>query len=75
MWSNTVPIVAVFAVLVVLLDRVLRLRLDPREPPLISQKIPILGHLAGFLKYGSDYYLRTRFVISPKWQADSILTR
>jgi lipid-A-disaccharide synthase-like uncharacterized protein len=33
---------------------------DPREPPLISPKIPFIGHLVGLLRYGLAYYAKAR---------------
>ncbi|KXL51043.1 MAG: hypothetical protein FE78DRAFT_84400 [Acidomyces sp. 'richmondensis'] len=31
-------------------------QIDPREPPLISARIPFIGHLIGILWYGPKYY-------------------
>ncbi|KAF7510550.1 hypothetical protein GJ744_006396 [Endocarpon pusillum] len=33
-------------------------KLDPREPPLISAKIPFIGHVVGLLRYGVPYYAK-----------------
>lgn len=32
-----------------------RIKLDPREPPLIEQKIPLIGHIIGMLRGGPTY--------------------
>lgn len=29
---------------------------DPREPPVIHQKIPYIGHVIGLLQYGLRYF-------------------
>lgn len=29
---------------------------DPREPPMVSSKIPIIGHLLGMMWYGLGYW-------------------
>ncbi|KAF4545485.1 Cytochrome p450 [Lasiodiplodia theobromae] len=28
---------------------------DPREPPLVHPKIPVIGHIIGFIRYGQPY--------------------
>ena len=33
-----------------------RARSDPREPPVVSSKIPFFGHIIGLLRYGSRYF-------------------
>ena len=35
-------------------------RIDPREPPLVTSKIPLFGHLLGFLQHGSTYFEKIR---------------
>lgn len=29
---------------------------DPKEPPVIRQKVPYLGHIIGLLQYGMRYF-------------------
>ncbi|KAI9928474.1 hypothetical protein AWENTII_008206 [Aspergillus wentii] len=36
-----------------------RPKVDPREPPLIKPKIPIIGHLLGVIQHGMPYYAAT----------------
>ena len=31
-------------------------RYDSREPPVLPQKVPFLGHILGLLQYGLKYY-------------------
>lgn len=31
-------------------------RRDPREPPLVSSRIPVIGHLLGQVMYGNEYW-------------------
>jgi hypothetical protein len=38
-----------------------RRKLDPREPPLISSTIPLVGHLISFMYYGLEYFPMIRF--------------
>jgi len=33
---------------------------DPKEPPLIPQRIPYIGHLIGIIRHGPKYYSRVR---------------
>ncbi|OJD33955.1 cytochrome p450 [Diplodia corticola] len=44
------------AILGVLLQRLLRVDHDPREPPLIPTKVPLLGHVIGLYRHGKQYY-------------------
>jgi hypothetical protein len=34
---------------------------DPKEPPLISPRIPIIGHALGIIRYGVPYYTKHRW--------------
>ena len=36
---------------------------DPREPPLVTSRIPFIGHILGLLRYGTRYYQMTRYCI------------
>lgn len=31
-------------------------RHDPKEPPVLPQKVPFLGHILGLLQHGLKYY-------------------
>lgn len=53
-------VVAGVAILVATLHYFFGLKLDPREPPLLPQKVPLIGHLIGFLRNGNSYYLDLR---------------
>lgn len=44
------------AVLVAVVQRRLRVHLDPREPPMAPTKIPVIGHIIGLLWHGKKYY-------------------
>lgn len=37
------------------------------EPYFIPQKIPFLGHIIGFMRFGTKYHLRIRSVDSRSW--------
>lgn len=49
-------------------------KLDPREPPLISPKIPLIGHVIGILRHGLPYYAKARYHATLKnlWLANRI---
>lgn len=36
-------------------------KIDPREPPPITSKIPFIGHILGLIRDGVPYYVRTRY--------------
>ena len=38
--------------------RLLRPKIDTREPPLVSPRIPIFGHALGLLRFGVPYYTK-----------------
>jgi hypothetical protein len=46
----------------VFLSNLLRPKLDPREPPIVHPKVPLLGHIIGMLREGPLYYRRVRYV-------------
>lgn len=33
---------------------------DPREPPLVRSKLPLVGHVIGMLRRGPKYFQQTR---------------
>lgn len=41
-------------------NRFLAVKQDPKEPPFISPRIPIVGHLIGLVMRKNDYYLDLR---------------
>jgi hypothetical protein len=43
------------AALVVFLINALRFKVDPREPPVIYPRLPLIGHVVGLLTEGSIY--------------------
>ena len=45
-----------------LIDRFLSTKHDPREPPLMAQKIPLVGHVIGLLRQKLKYYVLLRSV-------------
>ena len=40
----------------VLVDYLFSLRDDPREPPRLRPKLPLIGHLIGMVQYGIGRY-------------------
>lgn len=46
------------AISVALLHRFLTVQKDQREPPYVTSKIPVLGHLFHLIREGADYYSR-----------------
>ncbi len=49
-------VVTVVVALVILANYTLGPRYDPREPPVIQQKVPHIGHFIGLLQYGLRYF-------------------
>jgi hypothetical protein len=39
-----------------LLDFIIAPRLDPREPPLLKSKVPLIGHIIGLLWHENNYH-------------------
>ncbi|EJT70418.1 hypothetical protein GGTG_11442 [Gaeumannomyces tritici R3-111a-1] len=47
---------SLLAVFMAVVQRLLRVNLDPSEPPMVPTKIPVIGHIIGMLWYGKKYY-------------------
>lgn len=47
------------------------LRDDPREPPRISPRVPLLGHILGLMRNGTSYYGKIRYVRSTLREPES----
>ena len=47
----------------ILLEKFLSLSHDAKEPPIIPQTLPYVGHLLGMLRHGSRYYTQIRSVL------------
>ena len=56
----TLPLFLVVICLYFILDHFYGFKYDPKEPPLVPQKIPYIGHLIGIVRYGPKYYSRVR---------------
>lgn len=37
-----------------------RPKYDPKEPPVLPQTLPYVGHLIGFISHGYSYYTKLR---------------
>jgi hypothetical protein len=59
-WTLTIP--AFIAVVILLYWRLLPSSLDPREPPLVTSKIPFIGHAIGMLRKQQRYLEALRYV-------------
>ena len=46
-----------------LADFCLRAYGDPKEPPYVPARIPLIGHVIGLLTHGTSYYNQIRSVI------------
>jgi hypothetical protein len=55
-------VLVVVAALGLLLWQNIRIKMDPREPPLLRPWIPFIGHLIGMLRYHQTYFEKLRFV-------------
>lgn len=54
--STAIWLLAPVALVHLLYLRFLRVKRDPREPPVIRPTVPLIGHIIGLLRYGTDYY-------------------
>jgi hypothetical protein len=36
---------------------------DPREPPQLKPKFPVIGHLLGILQYEAEYFQKLRLAL------------
>jgi len=54
--STNVLIACGIIAAIYLLDFLVAPRLDPREPPLIKPKVPLIGHIIGLLWYQYSYH-------------------
>lgn len=63
-WVDPISLIVLLAVIggiYILLDYFLRVNHDPREPPLIPQKIPFVGHIIGLIRLKIKYYAKIRY--------------
>jgi hypothetical protein len=54
--------VLALAGLIYSLDWLLSLLDDPKEPPRVNSKIPLIGHLIGMARNGNSYFSQTRYI-------------
>lgn len=58
-WHNG-PMIALGCALLVVtffaLSHVVKPAIDPREPPILEPRLPLVGHIVGLLQYGVDYF-------------------
>lgn len=57
-----------------LLENYLNISHDAKEPPLIPQSVPYVGHLLGMLWDGSRYYTKIRSVSQGRGSPSTYLT-
>lgn len=48
--------ISIVGIVLLGISRRLTIDYDPREPPLIKSRIPIIGHILGIFWYGTQYY-------------------
>lgn len=56
-------LLAIAAGLYFVLEHFIGVKIDQKEPPLISSTIPYVGHLIGIIRYGTKYYAKMRYGI------------
>lgn len=59
--TQTVGALALAAAVGALISFLLRVKVDPREPPVFHSKIPFIGHIVGMLREGPMYLARVRY--------------
>jgi hypothetical protein len=52
----TVSVILGGSLLVLLYWRLFVLRLDPREPPVLRPRLPVIGHILGMLRESHGYW-------------------
>ena len=64
--AATLVLLAMATGLYFVLEYFMGIRLDSKEPPLVSSTIPYVGHVIGLIRTGTRYYAKMRyeFVIS-----------
>lgn len=57
-WSANIYILSSILLLsiVSLLYRQLLSTRDPREPPIVASRVPVVGHLLGLIKHDAEYF-------------------
>ncbi|KAL9105199.1 MAG: hypothetical protein Q9187_008767, partial [Circinaria calcarea] len=55
---TTLVVLAVATGLYFILEYFMGIKLDPKEPPLISSTIPYVGHIIGLIRNGTRYYAK-----------------
>ena len=58
--TGAISLLASIVVVAIALEHFMGFKLDPKEPPLIPQRIPYVGHLISILRHGARFYLRMR---------------
>ena len=53
-WSIIIAVITGGAIVV--LQHLLKIQKDPREPPCLYSRIPLVGHLIGLMRNGADYF-------------------
>jgi len=53
---------ALISVVIIIVRRLLRVDYDPREPPLVPQRIPYIGHVIGMFRHGANYFEIIKYV-------------
>ena len=63
--STPLFLLLLIAVSVLLLNHYKGFKYDPKEPPLIPQRIPYVGHVFELIRNGNKYYSSIRLVSVP----------
>lgn len=65
--SSAIVVLVACSSILYLVKRYLELEHDPKEPPLMPQKIPYIGHVLGLIQHGLRYYTKLKYgLISPE---------
>ncbi|CAO2647247.1 Nn.00g081690.m01.CDS01 [Neocucurbitaria sp. VM-36] len=56
--ATFIAVVGLAIGIVVFVSNILRIKVDPREPPVVYPKVPLLGHVIGMLREGPLYLRR-----------------
>ena len=59
-YSTVLLLLGVVALLYALCEYFLTVKYDAKEPPLIPQHVPYIGHVLSLIRQGSNYYSKIR---------------
>lgn len=63
-WRLILTLLVIIVAGTVLDIRLISPKIDPREPPVVYAKVPLIGHIIGMMRQGPHYLKNLRYVRS-----------